>query len=113
MTLKRLDNEWCKFCPAIDFLQFYVTLKPENSAENRLVSFEKVCCLCMYSASFDLWAWTRVARFFLVHDTKTEKCTKLTENVPIGHKISLMAIKYINIFQYKALLNIPQLRFLV
>jgi hypothetical protein len=48
----------------------------------------------------------RVARFFLEHDTK---------NVPNGHKISQMFVKYIkwhkkyiNIFQ-----NLPKLRFLV
>jgi hypothetical protein len=50
----------------------------------------------------------RVARFFLVHDPKTGKnCTQSTENVPNGHKISQMHfqmdIKYINIFQSKAL----------
>jgi hypothetical protein len=50
---------------------------------------------------------SRVARFFLVHDTKTgKKCTKRTQNVPNGHqnipnasKIFQMAMKHIYIFQ--------------
>jgi hypothetical protein len=62
----------------------------------------------------------RVARFFLVHDTKTgknvpdeykmyqmnTKCTKWAQNIPNRHKIFQMAIKYINIFQTKALQNL-------
>jgi hypothetical protein len=35
-----------------------------------------------------VWIQGRVARFFLVHDTKTGK------NVPNGHKIFQTAIKY-------------------
>jgi hypothetical protein len=63
---------------------------------------------------------SRVARFFLVLDTKNRK------NVPIEHKlyqmakkfpnlskIFPMAIKYINIFQSKGLQNLPKLGFLV
>jgi hypothetical protein len=41
------------------------------------------------------------------------KCTKGTQNVPNGHKISQMAIKYINIFPPKALQNLPKSEFLV
>jgi hypothetical protein len=62
------------------------------------------------------------ARFFLVHDTKTGKYvpTKRTQNVPNGHKISQMSVKYskwpyyvnINIFQSKALQNLPKLVYL-
>jgi hypothetical protein len=51
---------------------------------------------------------------------KPEKCTKLTQNVPNGHKISQMsvktfqmAIKYISISQSRALQNLPKLGFLV
>jgi hypothetical protein len=51
---------------------------------------------------------------------KPEKCTKWTHNVPNVHKISQMsvkyykmAIKYINIFQSKALQNLPKFGFLV
>jgi hypothetical protein len=36
---------------------------------------------------------SRVARFFLVHDTKTGKYTKLKHNVSNGHKIFQMSIK--------------------
>jgi hypothetical protein len=63
---------------------------------------------------------TSVARFFLVHDTKTGK------NAPNEHKmyqmvikyfnaykIFQMAIKYINIFQSQAIQNLPKLGFLV
>jgi hypothetical protein len=49
-----------------------------------------------------------------------EKCTKLTQNILNGHKISpnvckifQMAIKFINIFQYRSLQNLPKLGFLV
>jgi hypothetical protein len=63
---------------------------------------------------------TRVARFFLVYDTKTGKkyqmkthCSKWSQNIPNGHKIFLMAIKYINIFQSETLKMIPKLGFLV
>jgi hypothetical protein len=52
--------------------------------------------------------------------TKPEKCTKGTQNVPYGHRISLkvfeilqMAIRYINIFLSKALQNLPKFGFLV
>jgi hypothetical protein len=51
-----------------------------------------------------------------VRDTKTEKCTKLSQNVPNGRKISQnvrkmlqMAIKYISIFESKALKNFSQI----
>jgi hypothetical protein len=62
----------------------------------------------------------RVARFFLVHATKTgkmyqmrTKCTQCSKNIPNLHKIFQMAIKYINIFLSKALQNVPKLGFLV
>jgi hypothetical protein len=38
---------------------------------------------------------------------------KLEKNVPNGHKMSQMSIKYINIFQSKALKYLPKLGFLV
>jgi hypothetical protein len=38
---------------------------------------------------------SRVARFFLVHDTKTgKKSTKLAQNVPNGRKTTQMFVKY-------------------
>jgi hypothetical protein len=40
------------------------------------------------------FAKTRVARFFLVHGTKTEKCTNRIQNVPNGHKIFQISMKY-------------------
>jgi hypothetical protein len=43
--------------------------------------------------------------FFLVQDTKTRK--KPTKNIPNVLKIFQMAIKYINIFPFKALQNLP------
>jgi hypothetical protein len=48
-----------------------------------------------------------------------KKCTKWTQNVPNGHKISQMSVnipnghKYINIFQSRALQNLPKLGFWV
>jgi hypothetical protein len=52
----------------------------------------------------------RVARFFLAHDTKigklyrnNRKYTKWSYTIPDVRKIFQMAIKYINIFQSKAL----------
>jgi hypothetical protein len=64
---------------------------------------------------------SRVARFFLVHDTKTGKYTKLcktqcfkwSQNIPNVHKMSQMAIKYINIFLSDTLKIFPKLGFLV
>jgi hypothetical protein len=66
---------------------------------------------------------TRVARFFLVHDTKTgkmyqmntndHKCTKWLCNIPNVSKILQMSIQYLNIFQSKALKNSPKSGFLV
>jgi hypothetical protein len=44
---------------------------------------------------------------------KLEKCTKRIQNVPNGQKISQFSIKYINIFQAKALQILPKLGFLV
>jgi hypothetical protein len=63
----------------------------------------------------------RVARFFLVHDTKTgKKVTNGTQIVPNSHKISQMSVKYskwpknISTFSnFKALQNLPKLGFLV
>jgi hypothetical protein len=62
----------------------------------------------------------RVARFFMVHDTKTgkmhqmnTKCTKWSYNFQNVCKIFQMIIKYINIFLAKALHNLPKLVFLV
>jgi hypothetical protein len=37
---------------------------------------------------------TRVARFFLLHDTKTGEIYQMNTNVPNGHKISQMSVKY-------------------
>jgi hypothetical protein len=63
---------------------------------------------------------TRVARFFLVHDTETGKMyqmvlkySKWPLNIPNGPKIFQMAIKHINIFQSKDLRKLPKLGFLV
>jgi hypothetical protein len=41
------------------------------------------------------------------------KCTKRSQNIPNLHKIFQVAIKYINIFQSKALQNLPKLGCLV
>jgi hypothetical protein len=35
-----------------------------------------------------------VTRFFLLHENKPEKYTKLTQNVPNGHKLTQMFVKY-------------------
>jgi hypothetical protein len=63
---------------------------------------------------------SRVARFLLVHDTKPgknvpneHKMYQIVINNPNVCKIFLMVIKYINIFQFKALKNFPKLGFLV
>jgi hypothetical protein len=65
-------------------------------------------------------AGTRVARFLLVRDTQTgknvpnnTKWSKWSRNFPNVLKIFLMAIKYFNIFQSKALKNLPKVGFLV
>jgi hypothetical protein len=49
----------------------------------------------------------RVARFFLVHDTKSGT------NVPNEHKMYQMVIKYFNFSQSEALENLPKLGFWV
>jgi hypothetical protein len=36
----------------------------------------------------------RAARFFMAHDTKTGKIYKINKNVPNGHKIFQMSVKY-------------------
>jgi hypothetical protein len=41
------------------------------------------------------------------------KCAKWPSDIPNGHEIFQMAIKYINIFQSKALQNLPKFGFLV
>jgi hypothetical protein len=41
-----------------------------------------------------------------------EKYTKWTYNIPNGHKIYQMVIKYTNIFFCKALQNLPKVGFL-
>jgi hypothetical protein len=65
----------------------------------------------------------RVARFFLVHYTKTgkyipnhqkvyqitKKYTKSPKSIPNGRKISPIAIKYANIFHCKTIINLPKL----
>jgi hypothetical protein len=59
----------------------------------------------------------KVARFFLVRDTKTGKYVpnqhKNYQNFPNGLKIFQMAIKYINIFPTKDLKKFPKEGFLV
>jgi hypothetical protein len=44
---------------------------------------------------------------------RNTKCTKWSKSIPNVRKIFQMAIKYINIFQFKALQNLPKLGFLV
>jgi hypothetical protein len=59
----------------------------------------------------------RVARFFLIHDTKMNqmntKCNKRSWNIPNVCKIFQKTIKNGNIIQSKALQNLPKLGFLV
>jgi hypothetical protein len=61
---------------------------------------------------------SRSARFFLTQYTKTGKNYHITTKLPNDHKVYQMAViysytKYTNIFHYKALKNLPKLRFLV
>jgi hypothetical protein len=58
----------------------------------------------------------RVARFFLVQNTKTgEKIPKYhkynnrTQNISNGRKIDQMSIKYTNILHFKTLQNVPKI----
>jgi hypothetical protein len=44
----------------------------------------------------------RVARIFLMHQTKTGK------NIPNGLKIDQMTVKFTNIFHFKTLQNLPK-----
>jgi hypothetical protein len=53
----------------------------------------------------DQCVYTRVARFFLIHDTQTGKMYQMTSKCTDVHKIFQMAIKYINIIQSKELQN--------
>jgi hypothetical protein len=63
----------------------------------------------------------RVARFFLVQNTKTGKIYQLPQNIPNGHKKFPMAIKYVDqmvikytkIFHSKTFQNLHKLGFLV
>jgi hypothetical protein len=59
-----------------------------------------------------------VARFFLVHDTKTgnnvpNKYKKDQMFIKYPQKILRVAIKYVNIVQSKGLQNLPKFGFLV
>jgi hypothetical protein len=62
----------------------------------------------------------RLPDFFGKYYPNQKKCTKWVQNEPNGHKISQnvckifqMAIKYIHIFLYRALQDLPKLGFLV
>jgi hypothetical protein len=56
---------------------------------------------------------TRVARFFLIQYTNTEKIYQMAINIPNSCKIDQIAIKYINSFHCKTLQNLPEFGFLV
>jgi hypothetical protein len=64
---------------------------------------------------------SRVARFFLVQNTKkrgkihqiTTNCTKCQYNITKDHKMDQVSIKYTNIFYCKTLQNLPNFIFLV
>jgi hypothetical protein len=62
--------------------------------------------------------WSRVARFFLAHDTQTGKNVpneykmyQMVIKYPNACKLFQMTIKHINIYQYMALQNLPILGF--
>jgi hypothetical protein len=54
---------------------------------------------------------TRVARFFLVQNTK--KIYQMAATMATGRKVDQMAIKYTNVFHCKTLKKFPKLWFLV
>jgi hypothetical protein len=64
--------------------------------------------------------YTRVARFFLVQNTKTGKnipnyheLYQISIKYNKDHKMDQVSIKYINMFQCKTLQNLPKFGFLV
>jgi hypothetical protein len=58
------------------------------------------------------FSWYRIPK--IEKSTKgTQKCTKCSKNIPEVRKILHMDTKYVNIFQSKALQNLPKLVFLV
>jgi hypothetical protein len=53
-----------------------------------------------------LWTWYQNRK----KCTKwTKKCAKCSYNIPKVHETFQMAIKYVNIFEYKALQNLPKI----
>jgi hypothetical protein len=71
------------------------------------------------ATSYDIVYPSRVARFFLAQNTKTgenipnsqNNCPISIKNAKLPPKIQL-AIKYANLFHFKALQNLPKLGFL-
>jgi hypothetical protein len=55
-----------------------------------------------------MWG-TRLTDFSWRIIPKPEKCTKWPYSIPNLHKIFQIAIKYVNIFQSKALQNLPKI----
>jgi hypothetical protein len=56
---------------------------------------------------------SKVARFFLTQCTKTGKIYQIATKLPTGHNKFRMGIKNANVFQSKALQNLPESGFLV
>jgi hypothetical protein len=58
------------------------------------------------------FSWCMIPKPVKMYQINT-KCNKWFKNVPNANQIFPMAIKYINIFQSKALQNLPNMGFLV
>jgi hypothetical protein len=106
-------------------IHLFTLMKHDRRCSAEAKFGEKIAFYCRRTICCHSWsrierrrAGIRVARFFLVHDTKTgkmyqmnTKCTKWSKNIPTVCKIFQMAIKCINIFQSRALQNLPKLGF--
>jgi hypothetical protein len=76
-------------------------------------------CACVHICRILMFV-IRVARYFVTQYTRTLEniqkdhfVTKTPCNIPNGHYIFQTAIKYTNIFHFKALQNLPKFGFLV
>jgi hypothetical protein len=88
-----------------------ICYKNENMRSNQLI--RQLCVLCViFFTGLPYFSSYMIPKPEKMYQTDT-KWTKWSQNIPNVYKILQIAIEYINIFQSKALLNLPKLGFLV
>jgi hypothetical protein len=75
------------------------------------VHFQQIWSAFKAWAKFGHWGWYRRRQGCQIllgaWYQKRKKCTKRPQTIPNGRKLYQMAVKYINIYQSKALQNLP------